>query len=263
MSGRVEMVSEFYGKYEENSRLSRSRHGQLEYFTTMNYIHRYLQKSSRVIEIGAGTGRYSIALAKEGIDVTAVELVQHNLDILRTEGAGIDNLVSFQGDATNLNGIDDDTFDVTLMLGPMYHLYEESDVDKAINEAVRITRPGGVLLVAFLPIYAVFNVEYLNENFREGMEMNFTEDFRVKHFQEQMFTGYDINEFEQLFNGKNVTELTIVSTDNVLQFVEQMNGFSMTDEDFELFCKFHLATCEKRELLGNTNHALYICRKDG
>lgn len=56
-------------------------HGRLEYTTTMNYIHRFCAKNSKILEIGAGTGRYSIALVKEGMNVTAVELVDKNWKI--------------------------------------------------------------------------------------------------------------------------------------------------------------------------------------
>ena len=83
MSTRKEIVSSFYGQYDEDGRTTRSRHGQLEYCTTMSFIHRYATKQSRILEVGAGTGRYSIALAKEGMDVTAVELVESNLAVLR------------------------------------------------------------------------------------------------------------------------------------------------------------------------------------
>ena len=66
MSSRKEIVSGFYGQYDEDGRTTRSRHGQLEFCTTMAYIHRYAAPESRILEVGAGTGRYSIALAKEG-----------------------------------------------------------------------------------------------------------------------------------------------------------------------------------------------------
>ena len=83
MSRRIEIVSSFYDDIDEDSRLDKSRHGQLEYATTMEYIHRYAKPGAKVLEIGAGTGRYSIALAKEGYNVMAVELMEGNLDVLR------------------------------------------------------------------------------------------------------------------------------------------------------------------------------------
>ena len=146
MCSREEFVSSFYQQTDEDARLWKNRHGQLEYRITMTYIHRYAADRSRILELGAGTGRYSIALAKEGMDVTAVELVEKNLAVLRKNGKGLPNLHSFRGDAADLSRFPDNAFDVTLSLGPMYHLYEAEEVDRAIDEAIRVTKPGGVML---------------------------------------------------------------------------------------------------------------------
>ena len=74
----------YYNQYDEEGRLL-SRHGQVEYITTMKYIHDCIQESAakKILEVGAGTGRYSIALPREGFDVTAVELIGHNIDLLK------------------------------------------------------------------------------------------------------------------------------------------------------------------------------------
>ena len=153
MSTRKEIVSSFYGRYDEDGRTTRSRHGQLEFRTTMNYIHRYASEDSAILEVGAGTGRYSIALASEGMNVTAVELVESNLAVLRENSKGMANIQSFQGDATDLSQFSDNTFDVTLFFGPMYHLYEKDEVNCAIDEAIRVTKPNGVILFAFISVF--------------------------------------------------------------------------------------------------------------
>ena len=155
MSTRKEIISCFYGQYDEDGRTYRSRHGQLEYNTTMAYIHRYADKHSKVLEVGAGTGRYSIALAKEGMNVTAVELVESNLAVLKENSKEIENITSFQGDATDLRRFTDNSFNVTLVLGPMYHLYETGEVNHAIDEAIRVTKPGEVLMFAFIAVFAI------------------------------------------------------------------------------------------------------------
>ena len=109
MSTRTDMLSGFYERADEDSRLLRSRHGQLEYAVTMDYIHRYAAPGAKVLEVGAGTGRYSVALAKEGINVTAVELVESNLKVLMENGKEIENLLPLKGDATDLSGFADQT----------------------------------------------------------------------------------------------------------------------------------------------------------
>ncbi len=261
MSTRTEMVSGFYDRADEDSRLLRSRHGQLEYAVTMNYIHRFAGPGARVLEVGAGTGRYSVALAKEGMNVTAVELVKSNLKVLKENGRGIGNLRSFRGDATDLSGFADQSFDVTLVLGPLYHLFEKEDVHKAIDEAIRVTRKNGVILFAFISVFGIMYSNYVTGNWAAGQAENFTEDYRVRHFEAQLFTGYDVTEFEQLFDEKPVEWITTTGTDGVLEQIEDRADFAFTDRDFAMFVDWYLAFSEKRELLGNTNHLLYICRK--
>lgn len=261
MSKRIEIVNSFYNAIDEDARLDRSRQGQMEYITTMEYIHRFAREGAKVLEIGAGTGRYSIALAKAGYDVTSVELVEHNLEVLKKNGEGLKNLQAFQGDALDLSRFADGEFDVTLVFGPIYHLYDKKDVHKALDEAIRVTKENGVILVAFLSVYAILFDNYLNGSLVEGIEENFTQDYQVKHFEEQLFTGYDIVEFEELFAEKCVETLTLAAVDSILELAEGRKDFAMSDEEFDAFVQYHLATCEKRELLGCSSHLLYVCRK--
>ena len=261
MSTRKEIVSGFYDRASEDGRLLRSRHGQLEFMTTMDYIHRYADRRTKVLEVGAGTGRYSIALAGEGMDVTAVDLVESNLRILRQNSEGMANIRACQADATDLGAFGGDAFDLTLVFGPMYHLYEAEDVDRAIDEAIRVTKPGGVIMFAFISVFAIMYANYLSGNWAAGQEENFTDDYQIRHFKEQVFTGYDVAEFEGLFRGKPVEWLATTGVDGMLEPVEDRPDFSLSDEDFRAFAKWYLAFSEKRELLGSASHLLYICRK--
>ncbi|MCR5558686.1 MAG: GNAT family N-acetyltransferase [Butyrivibrio sp.] len=259
---REKIVSDFYNQYLEDDRLERSIHGKLEYATTMHYIHRFADSSSKVLEVGAGTGRYSLALAKEGMDVSAVELVQNNFECLQKNCEGLDNIKAFQGDATNLSHFADSSFDLTLVLGPMYHLYEKEDVNSAIDEAIRVTKPGGTMMFAFISVFAIMYSNYFYGTWQEGQEENFTKDYKVRHFKEQLFTGYDVNEFEALFDGKEIEWITTTGVDGLIEPIEDRSDFSISDDDFKALSKWYLAFSEKRELLGNTNHLLYICRKE-
>ena len=150
---------------------------------------------------------------------------------------------------------------MTLVLGPLYHLYEAEDVQKAIDEAIRVTKENGVILFAFLSVYGIMYANYLRGNWAAGQEENFTADYRVRHFKEQLFTGYDVKEFESLFDGKPVQWITTTGTDGIVESVEDRPDFVITDDDFPAFVNWYLAFSEKRELLGSTNHLLYICRK--
>ena len=144
----LEILSQFYSNYDEEGRLL-SKHGSVEYLTTMRYIDKYLRPGMRILELGAATGRYSHALARKGYAVDAVELVQHNIDIFNTLTQPGENVTIRQGDARDLSFLADESYDVTLLLGPMYHLFAVEDQRKALSEALRVTKKGGILMAAY------------------------------------------------------------------------------------------------------------------
>lgn len=114
-------ITDFYNHYDEDARLS-LRHGSVEFLTTMRYIQTYIKPGFRILEIGAGTGRYSHALARQGYTVDAVELVGHNIEIFRRNTQPGENITITQGNATDLSAFPDNQYHITLLLGPLYHL---------------------------------------------------------------------------------------------------------------------------------------------
>ena len=259
---RKDMINQFYTGYNEDCRLLKSRHGQLEYLTTMHYIHRVLPGGGSVLEIGAGTGRYSVALAKEGFRVTAVELAERNLELLRRNSRGLDNLTALQGDAVDLGFLPDDSFDLTLVFGPLYHLYSREDQLAALGEALRVTKPGGHILTAFLSVHAILWDNYLRGNLLEGLAENFDAEGRVRHFQEQLFTGFEVPELEALFRELPVAQLAVAAADGPLELAEGRGDFALSDAEFEAYARYHLRFCERRELLASSSHLLHLCQKD-
>ena len=144
MDETKEKLTRFYNKFNENKRLD-TRHGQVEFFTSIKYIHDYLKPGDRIADIGAGPGKYSLFLKQEGYDVTAVELVRPNIGMLRAKDKEIRII---EADARDLHMLKDREFDAVILFGPMYHLYSFEDRLQALKEAARICKR--VLFVTYI-----------------------------------------------------------------------------------------------------------------
>ena len=256
-------LEEYYKRYNEEGRLL-SRHGQVEYLTTMKYIEESLAgiETPAILEVGAGTGRYSVALAKQGLRVTAVELVEHNLDVLRSKLDGTEPITAMQGNALDLSFLPDDAFDLTLVLGPMYHLYTREDKLRALSEAVRVTKPGGRILVAYCMnestvIQFMFGKNHLWDERYQAM---LTPDWHCKSGPAEVFELVRTEDIAALDAALPVERLKLVAADGATNYNRDMID-AMDDERFAAWMDYHLATCERQDLVGASNHTLDILRK--
>ena len=162
-----ENLIKYYNKFNEDKRLTRRR-GEIEFITSMKYIHEYLKKGNKIIDIGAGTGRYSVPLSEEGYDVTSVELVKHNIKQIEEKSKNIKTIL---GNAKDLSIIEDNTFDLTLLFGPMYHLITKEEKIKALNEAKRITKKDGIIMIAYcMNDYAIITHGFIDNNIKESLK---------------------------------------------------------------------------------------------
>lgn len=109
-----------------------------------------------VLDCGGGPGRYAIELARRGYRVTLFDLSQGNLALAQDKAveAGVTLDAYEHGTATDLSRFDDGSFDVVLLMGPLYHLLDEADRKRALAEAVRVLRSGGQLWTAYVTRYA-------------------------------------------------------------------------------------------------------------
>ena len=255
---------QYYNKFNEEKRLD-SRHGQVEYRVSMKYIHEYIpvgipKEEVKILDIGAGTGRYSVALANEGYDVTAVELVKYNLGILKSKGSSVK---AMQGNALNLKKLKDDTFDLTLLFGPMYHLFEQEDKKKALSEARRVTKPGGVILVAYcMNEYGVLTYAFKERHIGECMEeQRLTKDFHTISQKENLYDYMRIEDINALLEDSGLERIKIISPDGPANYMRPFLN-QLSEEEYEYFVRYQMATCERQDLIGAGAHTLDILRKN-
>lgn len=258
----------YYNKFNEEKRLD-SRHGQVEFITSMKYIHEYLPKDRepsgiKILDIGAGTGRYSVALAEEGYHVTAVELVKYNLGILKQKSKALESalkgsLNAMQGNATRLKKLEDNTFDVTLLFGPMYHLFGREDKLKALSEAKRVTKPDGIILVAYcMNEYSVLTYAFKERHILECMEEGrLSKNFKTLSQPEHLYDYMRIEDINALNEELGLKRIKIISPDGAANYIRPFLN-QLSEEEFKYFIEYHLATCERADLIGAGAHTVDI-----
>ncbi|MGM9625645.1 MAG: class I SAM-dependent methyltransferase [Eubacteriales bacterium] len=258
-----ECLEQYYNMYDEDGRLL-SRHGQVEYLTTMKYLHDRLKPGDRICEIGAGTGRYSVTLAGEGYDVTAVELIRYNLDILRGKISDEMHITAYEGNALDVSFLKENAFDCTLLFGPMYHLLTERERMQALRQALRVTKPGGYLFVSYCIADAtivdyIFKKGNLAHVLESGM-MN-TETFDLYSTPKELFVLLRKRDIDRMIAELPVRRDTYIASDGAANFMRETVD-AMDDETFGWFMKWHLSICESPDVVGATHHSVDILIKE-
>ena len=259
-----EALTNYYSGYDEEGRLL-SRHGSVEYLTTMRYIEKYLKPGMRVLEIGAATGRYSHALARKGYQVDAVELVQHNIDLFKQNTKPGEQVTIRQGNAMDLNFFRDETFDITLLLGPMYHLFTVEEQKRALAEAIRVTKPGGVIFAAYCGndatmVQYCFGRGMLKEQHYKNLVDPVT--FKAASDPAELFQLYRKEDIDALMADSPVTRLHYVGTDMATNYMRSTID-EMDDELFALYLQYHFVICERSDMVGTSHHILDVFQKNG
>lgn len=259
----LQALTRYYGSYDEDSRLS-SRRGTVEYLTTLRYIEKYLRPGMRILEIGAATGRYSHYFARQGYAVDAVELIEHNIDIFRKNTKPGENVSITQGNAKDLHDFADNTYDITLLLGPMYHLFTEEEKLRALSEAIRVTKKGGIIFSA----YCMGDASVLLYGFGRGEIHNIINKCMLDPVTFQTFSKpWDLFELHRkedidaLRSHFPVTQLHFLATDGYANHMRETLN-QMDEDTFRLFLRYHFATCERVDMTGYSNHTLDVFRKD-
>lgn len=259
----LQALTQYYGSYDEDNRLC-SRRGMIEYLTTMRYIEKYLRPGMRILEIGAATGRYSHQLARQGYQVDAVELIQHNIDVFKQNTKPGENISISQGNAKDLHAFSDNTYDITLLLGPMYHLFTDEEKLQALSEAIRVTKKGGIIFSA----YCMGDASVLLYGFGRGEIHNIIQKCMLdpvtfKTFSKpwDLFELHRKEDIDALRSHFHVTQLHFLATDGYANHMRQILD-QMDEDTFALFLRYHFATCERVDMIGYSNHTLDIFRKD-
>ncbi|MFE5775449.1 class I SAM-dependent methyltransferase [Brachybacterium sp. NPDC056505] len=158
-------LHEYYGSGHEGQRLRSSAGGVLEFRRTQEIVAAQIDRIAsetgrstlRIADVGGATGAHAAPLAALGHVVTLVDPVPAQVREAKT----ISEVTALVGDARDLP-LDDSAHDVVLLLGPLYHLAEAVDRARALTEARRTLRPGGILIAAGISRLSSFTDTYLS-----------------------------------------------------------------------------------------------------
>ncbi|WIV11455.1 class I SAM-dependent methyltransferase [Proteiniborus sp. MB09-C3] len=252
-----ERISAIYNIFDEGTRLS-TKATQVEFLTTVRQIEKHLKHGMKILDLGAGTGEYSLYFASKGYEVTAIELVEKHVSQIKEKIVSGMSLEVFQGNAMDISMVEDKSYDIVLCFGPLYHLARIEDRMKCIAEVKRVCKDNGKMFFAFISNDMVIVTETMcyNPEFLQGDAYNH-ENFKVKDFP---FVFHTVEDCRSLLKGSNLRISAEVAADGLSELLaDKINN--MNDENYRQWLNYHYYCCEKPEFLGASNHLLFITEK--
>ena len=161
-----------------------------------------------------------------------------------------------------LSRFPDESFDMTLLFGPMYHLFTEEDQLKALSEARRVTKKGGFILVAYvMNEYAVITYAFKEGHIKECLDKGMlTEDYRTVSDEKDLYHYVRTEDIESLNEKTGLSRVKLIAADGPSDYIRPVLN-SMDEATFEEYLKYHLATCERQDTIGASSHTVDILQK--
>lgn len=245
-----------YEYYDEESRL-KSRVGNVEFATTMNAIEKLLIDGMKILDIGAGTGAYSIPLALGGYEVVSYEPSKQNYEVLdkKVNDLKLKNINTKCASSYDMHELPSDSFDIVLLFGPLYHLSKHEDQVQTIDEAKRICKNDGHILVSFInhDMIPMTETGYNVDWFEFGAYDK--ETLRVTN---RPFIFHTLDESKELLESRNLKIKRIIASDGFAELLGPKLE-EMSEVSYHQYLRWHMSTCEKKYLLGASNHFLFVC----
>lgn len=277
----MERIKKYYDEFpdREQNRLSRSAYDSIESEITKRFITKHVKNSSVIAEVGCGAGHYSTWLLREGHKVHLIDLSENLLKLaqasieknnLQKNVLGISNL-----DARNLGSVSSDSFDVTLVMGPFYHLLSVEDREVAMKEVYRITKPDGLIFSAVInricpflnmmhnsPESLAFELEHDTEEMNrilstgkyENVEQNpseFTDAYFAK-----------IDDIPNLYRKYSIDLVETFACEGIASYLyDKAEVIKKSSVAWNRFLEIIFQNSTRPELLGTSEHVVYIGKK--
>jgi SAM-dependent methyltransferase len=276
MSENIKIVRDFYDtqvEFEWNRIANRP-----EFLLTCRMLDRYIKQGDKVLDIGGGPGQYTFYLAEKGCDVTLFDLSPENTKFAGEKSGELNlPIKTICGDAREADKLvgaatcrPQKHFDHVLLMGPMYHLLEETDRIKAVTAALSLLKPGGVIFISFINLFGC--IAFAMRKCPEAIASDQEKDF-IKHViakknyrgdQGNTFTRtyiYDQREILPFMSQFDLEKLHLFGQESILSPCED-NIMSQSEEVVEAWLDLCEKLFDREDLLSWSEHIMYVGRKN-
>jgi 2-polyprenyl-3-methyl-5-hydroxy-6-metoxy-1,4-benzoquinol methylase len=266
------LVKEFYTDQvcQEWRRLVKNAYHRLEFETTLHYLDKYLPSHGLILDAGGGPGRYTLELTKKGYEVVLLDATQANLDFAtrQIKRHGLQDKVKeiICGSIVDLSRFRDGSFDAVMCTGgPLSHVLDPHDRQRAISQLVRVVKPKAPIFVSVIGrfgvmleilIYGQFEIEMPHfQLIRETGDYMGERGFTACHF-------YLPEELLAEFTREDVQIMEMVGLEGInSQHVKEFNMLAKDEKRFKIWLETHYQTCTHPGAVAISEHMLIVCRK--
>ncbi|WP_151736823.1 class I SAM-dependent methyltransferase ['Paenibacillus yunnanensis' Narsing Rao et al. 2020] len=264
-------IIDYYSAFDEWGRLDRE---PLEFSINWHYMKQYLPAEGKVLDNGAGPGKYAMALAEQGYQVTLSDLTPRLVEVAKEKAGELGLTGRFDGfhvlNAADLSGLPDGTFDAALLLGPLYHLQSEEERNKAVQELYRVTKNDGVIFAAFqsrsrMTLNSLQHPQHWKPHDSMDTILNFRRTGIFDHADQGRFTGayyFNVDEIKPFMESRGFETLELIGSSSIggLLSREQQQYWEARGEADKLM-DLLIEMAKDPAVLGISSHLLYIGRR--
>jgi len=267
----IQEVANYYNEHAETEweRLN-TPYSRVEFTTTLHLIKKYFPSMGKILDIGAGPGRYALALAELGYDVTLADISQSELDLAKQNFADVElNASGFHClCAGDLGIFQSNSFDGVLVMGPLYHIQNEDERKSVLDEVYRVLKPGGVALIAYINNFGILKASVtefpLEENDWHLFEKIVTGKINLSS--QEAFTATCFVRPEDAINEVEQSAFELISTAGAESFLSGMKLelTALHEEQPEIYAnylKMAAEVCEYPQYRDATEHLNIIVKK--
>jgi len=248
----------------EDNRATSSRSASLEFHYTKKILDTFIGRDNRILEVGCGTGYYGFHYSNKCKAYVGVDLFPHHIEVFqrKIQESGLGNLSCCVGDATYLDGIEDNGFDIVLCLGPMYHLPPDKR-ELVFAECKRVCKDGGVVVFAFINKIGTYFGAILHDDLRNKYPNQQANDTVLKQGINDDNSPFFFTTPEEMVSAAARHGLSKVRIAGLDFFSLTAIADKMDNDKFELYLELFDETINLESCAGMSEHALLVCKKGG